>query len=434
MIAAALVASAVIVGGGGTPAPMAELALQLLTVLAVLAWVFLAPRNGRRVSRAIFALAILVVLIPILQLVPLPPDIWRALPGREAPAAALDLVGEGSRWMPVTLVKPATLASLLSLATPLAAMVMVGALPARSRSTVLAAIALCGAATVLIGLGQFAGTGDTLRLYEKTNDHWLTGFQASRTLAVDVLLIGMLAFAAICATGALGRYSRYWLGIGMAVAALAVALTGSRVGVALLVPACLLAILIAMPATRLNARRVAGYGGAAVVAAAAGASAMMQVPTLSRVLARFGGEGDGRHAIWRDSWDAALAYWPVGGGTGAFPYLFLPYEALEAVDQTHPNRAHNEILEIMIESGAPGLLALAIGLGIVGWLVVSAFRRDAVPREQRLFSVGCIGIIALHSLVDYPLRSMSTASLFAVAIALLALPRAGRDATKANVA
>ena len=61
-----------------------------------------------------------VVLVPLGQLVPLPPELWTALPSREAAAEAFQLVGRELPWMPVSLSPRATWLSALSLLPPVA--------------------------------------------------------------------------------------------------------------------------------------------------------------------------------------------------------------------------------------------------------------------------------------------------------------------------
>ena len=80
---AALLLLAVVLGGGGVRYAIANLAVQLAALLvlalrreAILAFLKTAP----------LALRLLVgasVLLPILQLIPLPPYLWQALPGRD---------------------------------------------------------------------------------------------------------------------------------------------------------------------------------------------------------------------------------------------------------------------------------------------------------------------------------------------------------------
>jgi O-antigen ligase len=85
-----------------------------------------------------------------------------------------------------------------------------------------------------------------------------------------------------------------------------------------------------------------------------------------------------------------------------------------------PNRAHNDYLELVIEAGVLGLLVLAVLAIMLARLALGQLR-DQSPtiRGQVIFALGTFTIVALHSQVDYPLRSMSLACIAAVAAGLL---------------
>ena len=97
------------------------------------------------------------------------------------------------------------------------------------------------------------------------------------------------------------------------------------------------------------------------------------------------------------------------------------------IDTALPNRAHNEFLELLLEAGLPGAFAWLAA----AWLVLAALRlslrkASPVPLPQAVFAGGTLTLATLHSLVDYPLRSMALAGLIGVAAALvLAPPRSG---------
>ena len=91
--AAALVATlilALVFGGGGTPAELAELVVQLgcLAIAAALVLASpphrLAPMDIYRRDRAIALLWLALILLCLVQLIPLPPSLWQGLPGRAA--------------------------------------------------------------------------------------------------------------------------------------------------------------------------------------------------------------------------------------------------------------------------------------------------------------------------------------------------------------
>jgi len=130
---------------------------------------------------------------------------------------------------------------------------------------------------------------------------------------------------------------------------------------------------------------------------------------------------DGRIWIWRLAARAAADALPFGDGLGAFPHRFLDLqgEALAGLPTAEAARrfvnattAHNDWLEITVETGLPGLalLASAIIAGIV------ACRRAGARAEAA--SLIAFGVAAL---ADSPLRQ--PAVLAPVALALASAPR-----------
>ncbi|WP_144097218.1 O-antigen ligase family protein [Croceicoccus sediminis] len=419
-IACALLATAIVFGGGGSPAPRAELLVEFGAALALCSWIFFA-KDRQPVDPLMIALAGIVVAVPLIQLVPMPPSVWQALPGRENAVVALDLVGAAAEWRPISLDPAQTLASLLSLGPPLALMIVVSSLRPERRTSLLFVVVAGGFATALLGAMQLVAGGNALRFYGETHRDWIVGFQANRNATADVVLIAMMAFGALAGSYARRRHTAWWLAGGLAVLSLTLILTGSRAGIGLLFPALFFAVIASGAAIFASRRRIAVALGATGIAIA-GLLAAMTAGPLARVASRFDVSGDFRFELWRDGWTAAQAFWPVGGGVGGFARLLLPFERLEVVDRTRPNRAHNDYLELMVESGALGVVALIACAALIAVLAWRSFRSGAIPREHRIFAFGTVAVVALHSLVDYPLRSMSLACLLALAVAMMARP------------
>lgn len=420
----AFLALALLAGGGGSPAPAAELVLQLgfAACLAALVW---QGQVGPPSPRALLVLALALLAVPLVQLVPLPPEWWRALPGREQAARALDLAGAGRAWRPVSLVPAATLAGALALVPPLGLMFLASRASLAERRALLLVTAGAGLAGVLLGALQV--TGGSWRLYHPTHVDWLTGFFANRNAAAVQFVLSGLALSA-WGTGVRNKDGRHGrergalLGMAQGVLALGVVLTGSRAGFVLLVLSLPLHWLIwrsggerkgfsngAQGARWLIPGAVAALLGLAVLAGPAGA----------RLLARFAPGGEGRFELWTDSWRAAIAYWPAGAGLGTFPSAFGPFERLETVDATRPNRAHSEYLEYLVEAGALAPLVLVIG-GVCLWRLARAGGWSGAAAAPRCFAAGALALLALHAILDYPLRNMALACVAGLCAGLLA--------------
>lgn len=432
-LAAALLALALVLGGGGSPSPLPELALELLAVLFLLAWLSLPSCRDqwRRVPGPARLIAGVLVALPLLQLIPLPPALWQALPGRELQREALALVDLDQTWRPISLAPQRTLASLLSLLPPLLMLAMVATLDRRGRMRLIWVVLIVGVASLLLGALQLTG-GETSpsHLYGDVRAV-LTGFQANRNTTADFMLIAMLAVPVlVCLLVERGRVpaSRVLVlslaGGGMALFALGTVLTASRAGIVLLPVPLLFAMWLLRGWLPLGRKALLGAIAALPVAALLFVLAARSNPTLAAVAERFAFVRELRPELWRDALVVVREHFPAGVGMGNFVPALLTHERLEVVRPFMPNRAHNDFLELLAEAGIAGIAALFAA----GWLVLrEAWRAVRDPARSSgglaLFAIGALTVFALHSVVDYPLRSMSMACLGAVCAALLMTPR-----------
>jgi O-antigen ligase len=423
-------------GGGGSPAPLAELICQALAVGAVVAWFVWGGPAALGASQRIWWVLALIAIVPIVQLIPLPPMLWQLLPGRGLVQESLGLVGAADTWRPLSVAPQRTLEGLLSLLPPMVAMILVASLDRGQRRSVLIAIGAFALASVAVGAGQLASDGKgPLYLYTGAERGVLFGFQANRNAQVDVLLIGILAtVAAWYRPGRMTRSGLVALAAVILVLLLGALLTGSRAGIGLvpLVLAWCVWFWRSGTTSDRSLRRIRILGLAA--AAIAGlAFAALQTRALGRVLARFDFAGEYRPDIWRDTIHAIGQYWPLGSGIGTFTRTIGPSERLEAIGASLPNRAHNEYLELLLEGGLP----LAFVWLAVSWMVGAALwkaLRGGPPAliGQVMFAGGTLTVVTLHSLVDYPFRSMALASLIGVAAAIVLVSPVARSGTRSQ--
>lgn len=423
IVVSVLIVAAIALGGGGSPNPHTEIALELIAAAIALLWI--AQRYALPDSRLLLGIAATVVILPLVQLIPLPPGLWQALPGRADEAAALALVGAERSWQPWSLSPPRTLAALLSLGPPLLAMLLVAALGRVERARIVVVVAVMGLVSAVLGAAQLAGGRGALRLYQQNHDVWLNGFHANRNAVADVLLISLVALAAVYRErGSADQVAGPKLAatIAAAVLVLAVILTGSRAGIAL-IPVALVACVaifglrkIALPPLRTSGIVAAiAVAGSLVAALAFRGSAVVQ-----SVVARFTLSSELRPELWSDTLFAARQVWPFGSGLGTFVPMAVAVERLETVDATLPNRAHNDYLELLLEGGIFGIAALGVIVLLLAVLVRRAWRDRPDDRTQIIFAFAALIIIAAHSLVDYPLRSMALSCLAGLAAGLLA--------------
>lgn len=101
----------------------------------------------------------------------------------------------------------------------------------------------------------------------------------------------------------------------------------------------------------------------------------------------------------------------LGTGLGSFPSAFQPYRPQDVSTDGIIDKAHNSYLEFAAEMGLPALLLLLALLGrIGGWLWMGVKEREehyTIPA----FGLAVWLLMALHSLIDFPLQIPAIAAL-----------------------
>jgi hypothetical protein len=132
--------------------------------------------------------------------------------------------------------------------------------------------------------------------------------------------------------------------------------------------------------------------------------------------------------LFGDVIEAARAYMPLGSGIGTFVPVFQAFERPEyGFGDAYVNRAHNEYLELWLETGIVGLVAMLLLLAWGAVSFVSVWRvglPDARRRDNLLACAATLAPVLLlaHSMVDYPLRTPALMAVFALATAMAVAP------------
>lgn len=128
--------------------------------------------------------------------------------------------------------------------------------------------------------------------------------------------------------------------------------------------------------------------------------------------------GQGRLAIWQDTFNLIRQHPWLGSGFGTFP---LAYTSVQTTFLNRfVNHAHNDYLEIISEIGTVGGLLL---VGTVLYLLTQTVRRFRAGGDpfQRAVALGCTGslvAILLHSLTDFNLYIPANLLVFGVVLGL----------------
>jgi O-antigen ligase len=162
--------------------------------------------------------------------------------------------------------------------------------------------------------------------------------------------------------------------------------------------------------------------------------------TLYRIMERFATDSlaDSRIPFARNTFIAAMEYMPFGSGMGSFVSVYGMYERPgDTMNNAFANHAHNDILEMSLEAGAFGIVLAGL---FAFWLAkrsIAIWRRSTLgSRNLDLWLARSATIIvfllAIHSSVDYPLRTAAMMAIAAFACGLLVAPSGGGDETTSS--
>lgn len=374
-----------------------------------------------------FGVALL--LLALVQFVPLPPVVWRHLPGRAPVAAGFALLGAPAPWMTLSL---SPWHSLSSLTAWLPALALYLAMRSPERPPLARAamvVAWIAAASVLLGFFQrFAGT---FTIYTITNAGLGDGFFANANHQGSFLLMALtlcggaeMALAGKTRRRVAERRAQrpaWWRTGGRHYGALAfgallmagVVATSSLAAQTLLVPVMLGLALIARPDWR-SGWLVAGAGVLALIAV----GFALFGPVGNDLLGHGAVAGISRHDFLAHGLVMLRDFAPFGSGLGSFAELYRWYENMAQVTSIFVNHAHDDLLELLIETGVFGAAALA---AFLGWFVPRAIRlwRGFEPDPLMLGASIGVGAVLLHSLADYPLRTAAMSGLVAIGCAIM---------------
>jgi len=422
------------VGGGASRNDVTSL-LYLQPAAVLLAMTILLLPGPVRMSSIRVPMIFLsaLALLMMLQLVPLPAQIWMQLPGRAPLAEAAQAINLPTVNRPLSLTPDRTINSLIGLVTPFAVLLGYAAIAPEDRRhlpMLLLAGTLASAVLAIAQLG--AGPDSPLYLYAITNDNAGVGLLANRNHQACLLSLGypLLAWWGLRERGNKARTDlRRWLAAILALFLLPMILvTGSRAGLA----AAVLSLLATGFVFRGDIRKVMGTSirGRLAMMLILGAAALLVVMAI--VLAR--AEAWDRVGFSEATQDLRFTnlslyfamvaeHFPVGSGFGSFEPLYKAYEPLDSLGFAYLNHAHNDLLEFVIDGGLGAMLLLA---AFIAWFLAASSRVLRSSRMEtngtRLGPVGAIviAILLAFSLFDYPLRTPLLAALMALSCAWLA--------------
>lgn len=380
-------------------------------------------------------------LLPFLQLVPLPEHIWRALPFHDIAARALLAAGINHPTGSLSLAPNLTWVGLLSTLPSLSIFLAMLLFNLNEKISITRVILICGIINAFFGLLQVSQNSDAAAyLYPGLSAGDAVGFFKNRNHLASQMY-ALLPFAILILLESLNlntkssrrrkiikNYPLFLLGLTCIFVFIVTCIFArSRAGVIILMLAL---IGISFLPDWKNIRFSANESGKRIYSKAfgflIGFSFLFSLEYgFFRIMQRF--ENDSlygiRAEIARNTLNATSRAFPYGTGLGTFQKIYSVIEPIEdVVPHKFVNHAHNDFLELFLETGAAGLL---IVMGFMFWYIrhlLKAWRHPNLDsRSLYMTRASCIaiGLLLLHSFFDYPLRTHILMGLFALCCALL---------------
>jgi O-antigen ligase len=393
----------------------------------LIAAILAGPRPMLGSARPVLFVLLAVIALPLVQLIPLPPSWWQALPGRDI----LMIPGEPAPWRPWTMTPGATRNALASLVVPATMFILLTQANARVHRWMPAILLVMTGAAILLGLVQFSGAWFSNPLLNDTRGQ-VSSIFANRNHFALLLAIGCLIAPVWAFMDREALRWRWPLAVGFVLLAiLTVLATGSRSGTLLSGVALVLALLLVGKRLQRHMRggprwmlpALIGIVLLVIAGFVALSFATNRADAISRMIALEVQED--MRARARPTVLAMIGlYMPFGSGFGGFDSIFRIHEPIGLLKLTYFNQAHNDVLGIALDGGLFGVALLLAAVLWWGAATVRVWRQkssDAVLLGRLGSAV--IFLILAASLTDYPARTPTIMAI--VVVAAIWLARAG---------
>jgi O-antigen ligase len=430
-----------LLGGSSRADVPGLLVLRPLSVLVLAAAVSGLSRRQIAENRFLLGVAAAWLALHLLQLVPLPPAIWHALPDREVVREVDRQAGLGAPWRPLSMSPWGTRNALWATVAPLAVLVLALQVGGRELRQLLVWILAIVLASAALGMLQMSGDAQgPLYFYAYTHNGLPVGLMANRNHQALLLACALPMLAALAMPGdnrtrrfgsAFPRFSWAVPAVGALILVPLILLTGSRSGTLLAVIALAgvalfvwLAASVRAPASDATSSRHRRRGAlvalAGIALAGAVTLALGRTPAIDR-FASMDPTNDLRIRVLPVILSMIRTYLPWGTGFGAFENVYRLHEPDALLSSFYLNHVHDDWLELVLTGGLPALLLLAVGLVAFGRRSIRVLSARAGGADNGLAVVGfmIILLLGLASITDYPLRVPSLACLGAIALVWL---------------
>lgn len=407
-------------GGSSRPEVPGLIVLRPFAIILVFLLLVISNRSKLAAHRSILMYFGAVFFVCVCHLIPLPPDLWRALPGREIQAEIMDATANNDAWLPLAMAPSHAINALYSLFVPLSVVMVMITLSYADQQKMMLLVLVLLAVSAMIGVLQAGGA--SLRLYAVSSTN--SGLFANRNhQAVGLIILLMLGVYLIYSPrkpliGSSGALLVLSVIFSTMIATL-VMVTGSRLGL-LLLPISLILLFWILHSKSITEPRstILPYKYILPV------FAVLALLFLGFIVASYSRNeayqrlastaGELRFDFWRQVWEFMPNYLPWGSGVGSYAAIYQLHEPDSLLNPGYSNHAHNEWLEVALTVGYPGIALMLSSIALFFHSIFVVTRSPSTHKRARLGFAVMI-VFAIASVVDYPLRTPALSSIFAMA-------------------
>lgn len=395
-------------------------------LLGLMGWFNLWQGN---LNKTAIVLLVSFLAIPIIYLIPIPYEWWIELPGRLRYQESVEwLYQQGSTptpYLAISIIPYKTAHALLAMLPLIAITLVVGSLTFSFRYKLVVLFLILASIQALIALVQFtnpnaewlswlaADTGRSSQGTYRNRDHLATFMIIALPMAIGLMIYSIGLKQSIDAGTQETKEWRitttlFYLFVLLLILAGAV-FTRSRAGILL----TLLVLIITLPlfAPHMGGKKTLGITASILGLGGAILASIGLIPVLNRFILSNAAE-DERWRMASITIKAIKEFFPIGTGPSTFQEI---YRGFQPVDQLHfINHAHNDYLELILETGALGIAVLVLTLLVYirGWVAMWDTRWD---RERIIKTAAGVGILMfmLHASLEFTSHTPANALFLA---------------------
>ena len=401
-------------------------------VVRFFAWTFLivfvlfsARFDWRRVKPIAIFLGLAILLV-FLQLVPLPPEVWTALPGRELLTGAAEVIDQPQPWRPLSISPSGTANALGSLVVPALVLGLCAQLTREQHWRIAALLLALFFIGCLMALIQFSGAN-----FDNPLINYQTGFVSGNFANRNhfALFVGFGCLLAPLWGFREERRGRWGaiVAVGLLPLFLLVVLaTGSRAGVVLAAAAVVAGLFFVRTEVKRELRSLPRWASTAILIVSIGAllGAVGASFALGRAIAidralDLAAADDLRAKAFPVLVDALGRYFPAGTGFGTFDPVYRIGEPDALLQPAYFNHAHNDWLEIVLEGGIAVTDLLASIVVSTALTAIWVWRRGGPGSGLAMAGAVMLVITMFASVPDYPARTPMIMAMIIIAAAWL---------------